>query len=278
MPKLPATQLNAHPPLKAILFDLDDTLLVEVASADAAFLATCTLAQEKYGVDPEVFHERLRKEARTLWYASPERDIIERISISHWEALWARFEGDDAAMTRLRHWAKPYRQRAWELGLQAVGVEDSEFATHLALEFRRQRETRHVLFDGVIPLLEQFKGRKKLGLITNGLSCLQREKIAGSGLAEYFDTIVVAGDVGQAKPHPLAFESALDTLQVSPAEACMVGNSVTGDIAGAQALGIRAILIDRGDIHAPDDSIEPDGVIGHLEQLPILLASWQDAP
>lgn len=277
MATLPARKLNRHNPLKAILFDLDDTLLVEVASADAAFLATCTLAKTKYGVDPEVFHRLLRQEARTLWYASPEREIIERISISHWEALWARFEGDDAPMTRLRQWAVPYRQKAWELGLQAVDVEDSEFAAQLSVEFRGQREKRHVLFEGVIPLLEQLKGRMKLGLITNGLSCLQREKIAGSGLAEYFETIVVAGDVGQAKPHPRVFQTALDKLRVAPSETCMVGNSVKGDIGGAQALGIRAILVDRGDIHAPDDSIEPDAVIGHLEQLPHVLASWQDA-
>ncbi len=263
--------------LKAVLFDLDDTLLVEMASADAAFMATCALAKERYGVDPEVLHRHLRREARTLWYASPERETIERISISHWEGLWARFEGEEATMVRLRAWAEPYRQSAWERGLGAVGVEDPEFAARLSGEFRRQRETRHILFEGVSCLLEQLKGRVKLGLITNGLSCLQREKIAGSGLADYFDTIVIAGDVGLAKPHSRVFQTALDALQVAPQEACMVGNSVKGDIGGAQALGIRAILIDRGDIHAPDDSIEPDGVIGHLNQLPRALESCRDA-
>ena len=257
--------------LKAVLFDLDDTLLVEVASADAAFLATCALAEEKHGIDPEVLHRHLRREARALWYASPEREIIERISISHWEGLWARYEGEDAAMARLRHWAKTYRQVAWQHALQAVGVEDPDFAGRLSGEFRRQRETRHVLFDDSAPLLEQLKGRVKLGLITNGLSCLQREKISGSGLARYFDAIVIAGDVGLAKPHPRIFHTILDALQVAPEETCMVGNSVKGDIGGAQSVGLRAILIDRGDIHGPDDSIKPDGVISHLGQLPYAL-------
>lgn len=267
----PVKNPNDQCHLKAVLFDLDDTLLVEVASADAAFLATCALVKEKHGVDPEVLHRHLRREARALWYASPEREIIERISISHWEGLWARFEGEDAALGRLRHWAEAYRQASWQRALQALGIEDSDFAERLSREFRRQRERRHVLFDDSVPLLELLKGRVKLGLITNGLSCLQREKIAGSGLARYFDAIVIAGDVGQAKPHPRIFHHLLDTLQIGPAEACMVGNSVKGDIGGAQSLGMRAILIDRGDIHGPDDSIEPDGVISRLGQLPEVL-------
>ena len=262
---------NDHVPLNAILFDLDDTLLVEMASADAAFLATCALAEEKHGVDPEVLHRHLRREARALWVASPEREIIERISISHWEGLWARYEGEDAAMARLRHWAETYRQASWQRALQAVGIEDSDFADRLSREFRRQRETRHVLFDDSVPLLEQLRGRVKLGLITNGLSCLQREKISGSGLARYFDAIVIAGDVGRAKPHPRIFHRLLDALQIGPQEACMVGNSVKGDIGGAQSVGLRAILIDRGNIHGPDDTIEPDGVIDDLGQLPGLL-------
>ena len=57
----------------------------------------------------------------------------------------------------------------------------------------------------------------------------------------------------------------------------MVGNSVKGDIGGAQSVGLRAVLIDRGDIHGPDDTVEPDGVIDHLGQLPGLLGLW-DTP
>ena len=52
--------------LKAILFDLDDTLVVEVASAEAAFLATCALAQERYGVDAEALCQTVRGQAREL--------------------------------------------------------------------------------------------------------------------------------------------------------------------------------------------------------------------
>jgi len=253
--------------ISAIIFDLDDTLLVEVASAEAAFLATCELVRDKYRLDPAQFHTTLRREAKTLWYASPERPIIERISVSHWEALWARFEGDDPAITRLRNWAVYYRQTSWERALAAYDIADAPLASQLSLEFRKQREKRHVLFDDTLPILEALHGRVKLGLITNGLSCLQHEKIRGSGLAPFFDAMVVAGDIGIAKPDPRVFHSLLEQLNVTPDQAIMVGNSITGDIGGAQGVGMKAILIHRGEIHGPDDTIQPDLIITELTRL-----------
>ncbi|MCP4456122.1 MAG: HAD family hydrolase [Planctomycetes bacterium] len=250
--------------INAMIFDLDDTLLVEVASAEAAFLATCELARHKYGLDPAVLHTTLRREAKALWYASPERPIIERISVSHWEGLWARFEGDAPDITRLRQWAVYYRQSSWKRALAAFDIEDAPFATELSLEFRRQRETRHVLFDDTLPILEALHGRVKLGLVTNGLSCLQHEKIAGSGLSHFFDAMLVAGDIGVAKPAPIVFHTLLGQLDVTPDETLMVGNSVTSDIGGAQGVGMKAVLIHRGEIHGADDRIQPDVVIENL--------------
>jgi putative hydrolase of the HAD superfamily len=259
--------------INAIIFDLDDTLLVEVASAEAAFLAACELAHHKYGLDPTTLHTTLRREAKALWYASPERAIIERISVSHWEGLWARFEGDAPDMTRLREWAVTYRQTSWERALAVYDIEDAPLATELSLEFRRQRETRHVLFDDTLPILEALAGRVKLGLVTNGLSCLQHEKIAGSGLSHFFDAMVVAGDLGIAKPAPIVFHTLLDRLHTTPEETLMVGNSVTSDIGGAQGVGMKGVLIHRGEIHGANDSITPDWVIEDLMSVKDYLSS-----
>jgi putative hydrolase of the HAD superfamily len=49
------------------------------------------------------------------------------------------------------------------------------------------------------------------------------------------------------KPHPTIFEAALDRLDVHAGEAVMVGDSLEEDVEGARALGMRAILVDRGD-------------------------------
>jgi FMN phosphatase YigB (HAD superfamily) len=50
---------------------------------------------------------------------------------------------------------------------------------------------------------------------------------------------------GHVKPHRSIFEAALAALGASPADAAMVGDSYADDIAGARALGMRAILLDR---------------------------------
>lgn len=264
--------------VKTIIFDLDDTLLMEVPTADAAFLDTCELVRQEYGIDPEIFHRTLRQIAKALWHASPERELIERISISHWEGLWAKFEGNDADMTRLRQWASVYRQASWQRALNAFDINNPEFADRLSLEFRRQRETRHILFNDTGPVLNRLQGCFKLGLITNGLSCLQREKIEGSGLAPYFDAIVIAGDVGVSKPDARVFQALLHQLHVEPEHAIMVGNSVKGDIAGAQAVGMKAVLIHRGKVHGADDNIKPDYIIHHLDQLLDIIQSHQESP
>ncbi len=43
--------------IRGILFDLDDTLVIEGASVDAAFLVTCVHAYKKYGMDPKALHQ-----------------------------------------------------------------------------------------------------------------------------------------------------------------------------------------------------------------------------
>ena len=54
-----------------VLFDLDDTLVAEESSAEAAFLATCEHARERYGVDPHALHRAVREWAREAWFAAP---------------------------------------------------------------------------------------------------------------------------------------------------------------------------------------------------------------
>jgi putative hydrolase of the HAD superfamily len=65
------------------------------------------------------------------------------------------------------------------------------------------------------------------------------------GLAACFDTVVISGEVGYDKPDPRIFHLALDALGCTPHEALFVGDTLEADILGAQAVGCRAVLIDR---------------------------------
>lgn len=233
-------------PIDTLVFDLDDTLVVEKGSAAAAFLATCQLAAEWCGLDPATLHVTVRETCRELWHHhSPARSYAVKVGISSWEALWSRFEGEHADLALLRDWAPSYRRDSWLNALRLHGVDNGDLATELANAFCTHRRTRHVVYDDVRPALEQLRRRHRLALLTNGASDLQREKLAGAGLGPCFDEILVAGDIGFAKPDPRIFQELLARLRVKPGASVMLGDSQSKDIQGASAVGMGTIWVNR---------------------------------
>jgi len=248
------------PPCKALVFDLDDTLVVEKASAAAALLTTAEMAARRYDLDPAALRDSVRETCCELWYHHcPARAYVVEIGISSWEALWSRFEGDNEHLATLRAWAADYRRDAWHHALQAHGVNDIDLARELAEAFPTCRRKHHVVYDDVRPALERLQKTYRLALLTNGASDLQREKIAGAGIGSYFEEILVAGDIGVAKPHRRLFETMLARLDVAPAQAVMLGDSQSKDIQGAQAVGMKAIWVNR------DNAPRREGVTPDLE-------------
>ena len=80
--------------IKAVFFDLDDTLLWDQKSVKEAFVATCEVAKEKYGVDVEEFEEAVRKEARELYATYETFEFTQMIGINPFEGLWGNFLDD----------------------------------------------------------------------------------------------------------------------------------------------------------------------------------------
>jgi putative hydrolase of the HAD superfamily len=101
------------------------------------------------------------------------------------------------------------------------------------------------LYEDVLPVLDELRRYGlKLGLVSN----------TGRDLDAFVahHKLVVEAALGsrahgKTKPHPTIFRAVLDRLQVEPADAAMVGDSIEDDIEGARALGMRAILLDRRD-------------------------------
>jgi putative hydrolase of the HAD superfamily len=234
----------------ALLFDLDDTLVLEEPAAVAAFAATAACVP---GVDAARLAVAARSHARTLWHAAPTHPYCRAIGISSWEGLWCRFEGDDEPLAALRAWAPTYRREAWALALADQGIDDPALATELGERFATERRARHQTFEDVPAALDALAGRP-LALVTNGASCLQREKLAASGLASRFDAVVVSGDLGIGKPDASVFRHALSLLGAS--HGVMVGDSVARDIDGALAAGLDAVWVNRFGQPGPC----PDGV------------------
>ncbi len=239
--------------IDALVFDLDDTLVVEKESAAAAFLHACQLAAERCGLDPAALHSAVKETCSNLWHhQSPARAYAVEVGISSWEALWSRFEGEREDLALLRNWAPSYRRDSWRNALRLHGVDDVDLAAELANAFIAHRRAHHVVYDDVRPALERLCGRYRMALLTNGASDLQREKIAGAGLAPYFHEILVAADIGIAKPDPRTFRALLTRLGIEPQAAVMLGDSQSRDIQGAAAIGMRTVWVNRAGVPRRD--------------------------
>lgn len=110
-----------------------------------------------------------------------------------------------------------------------------------------ERHENFDLYDDALPLLAKLRARGlKLGLVSNTARDLE-EFVVHHGID--VDAVLGSRSHGKTKPHRSIFEAALAQLGVGPAEAVMVGDSLEDDIEGAQALGMRAVLLDRDDRH-----------------------------
>jgi putative hydrolase of the HAD superfamily len=241
---------------RALLFDLDDTLVVEEPAAAASFAATARLAGTRHRVNAGRLATTARERARELWYATPVHPYCMRVGISSWEGLWCRFEGEDPDVHWLREWSPRYRREVWSLALADQGVKDPVLAEELGERYGTERRARHDRFADVPACLDELRDSYTLGLITNGVSCLQREKLATAGLSEYFDVVVVSAEFGVGKPDPSIFEHALSLLGSDPEHTVMIGDSLTRDIDGAIAAGLDGVWVNRSGQPRPADRLD----------------------
>lgn len=255
---------------EVLIFDLDDTLVVEEPAAAAAFEATARVAEEHHRLDRQALARTARSRARELWYATPAHPYCARIGISSWEGLWCRFEGADPNVRWLRDWSASYRCDAWRLALEDQGIEDLPLARELGERFGAERRERHEPYPEVLDSLRALRDTHRFALITNGLCCLQREKLAASGLEEFFDAVIISAEVGVGKPDPRVFEHALSQVGSDAEHAVMIGDNLTRDVDGALAAGLHGVWVNRRRIKRPPD--RPDLVeVTTLSELPSAL-------
>ena len=89
--------------------------------------------------------------------------------------------------------------------------------------------------DGAYDFLREAAARVPVVMITNGISAVQRSRFARSRLTPFFREIVVSEEIGAAKPDPRFIETALARVNADPARALILGDSLTSDIAAANA-------------------------------------------
>ncbi len=211
-----------------ILFDLDHTLSyypMSTADAVAAAFGRLQLPPDSFGSLDDL--------------------------ASRYDTLWVELERGAVSVDGLR--LAVWRSILAERAVTAIGL-----AERIAAEYGAVRRASGVfLFDGVRELLTDLRAAGLgLGLLTNGLSEAQWDKIHSLRLDTSFDAIAVAGDVGIYKPDPQAFARLLDRLGARPSRTLFVGDSYDMDILGAHAVGMATAWI-RPDGLTPPGNVAP---------------------
>ncbi|HEY5792402.1 MAG TPA: HAD family hydrolase [Chthoniobacterales bacterium] len=258
--------------LKAILFDLDDTLVVDEAVSKQTFAAIGQLAA-RHGAEGDRLQRVAQSTARKLWGEGSCHAYCRSIGISAFECLWGKFEGATPELTALREWSHAFRVEAFDRALREQLIDNPVLAQELAAAWSSTRRKNQRLMPDAVETLARLSAYR-IGLLTNGAPDLQREKLAASGLGSFFQAVAVSGEHGIGKPKPEIFQRLLAELGVEAGEAVMVGNSLERDIAGANAAGITSIWLK---VAGSEEHFEttPRFTLHGLAELPKILAGLE---
>jgi putative hydrolase of the HAD superfamily len=154
--------------------------------------------------------------------------------------------------------------------LRAHGIAEPERCQRAIDHYVSDRYRGLQLFDDAVETVSVISQRAHVGMITNGPSRIQRDKITRLAIESLFEFILVSEEEGVWKPDPAIFRRALELCGIDAGDAVFVGDSPEHDIAGARAAGIRSIWINRRGRNWPGGP-EPDHVITRLSELTELL-------
>lgn len=253
-------------PIRAILMDLDNTLLLEDEATERALRQTSELAGQRAGADPAAIFEAARERAAALFESSPVFAYADAMGIWWGEVLWGEFAGAAAGLAELRAFVPRFRREVWTRALSAAGVSDDALVDELGSAYASFRRALRPVDPEAEAVLDDIGRDHRLALVTNGAPDVQREKLAHTTLAEHFAAIVISAEVGAGKPDPRIFRAALEALDVASADAVMVGDSLERDVAGARRAGLRSVWLDRADIGVAGP-VAPDARIRTLGEL-----------
>jgi putative hydrolase of the HAD superfamily len=199
--------------LRAVLLDVDFTL---VRPGPELGPAGYVRAGERHGLTLDASRY---EEARIAALA----DVQRHPELDHDEEIWFAFTE--------------------RIVLGMGGRSPASYACAVEITRGWERHENFELYEDTLPVLAELRrAGLRLGLVSNSARDMR-------SFARHFDLEVDAGlssfHHGKTKPHASIFRAVLDLLEVGPAEAAMVGDTVEDDMEGALALGMRAILVDR---------------------------------
>lgn len=239
MPELP----------RAILFDLDDTIIRAYARPDEAWERLLRRFEGPLGVsgDPEGL-QRLKTamlaNGRSFW-SDRSRAAIWRLDIGGARRLVARQT------------------------LAATVRADDALADRIADAFTLMRREEYRLYPDSHATLDRLRqAGVALALITNGHAETQRAKVVRFELEKRFDHIQIEGEFGKGKPEEEVYHHALGRLGVAPRDTWMVGDNLEWEVEVPQRLGMTGIWFDPFEDGLPAGAtVVPDRIVPRLSAL-----------
>lgn len=197
--------------IKAVIFDLDNTLLDFISMKESA-VSSAVNAMIEAGLDLD------------------EKSSYERIITLYQETGWEN-------------------QQIFDIFLkEKTGEVDNKYLAAAIVSYRRAREATLRLYPDVQRTLNVLaKMGLKLAVVSDAPSREAWMRIYYLNLHHVFDLVLTFDDVGERKPSPKGFEMALEKLGIKTDEALMIGDWPERDVAGASKLGIKTIYAKYGD-------------------------------
>ena len=196
---------------KAVIFDLDDTLISEVAYAESGYRTVAVVINNKYGLDKD--------------------------TVQIFEELLDLFNAD--------------HKNVFNRFLKDNGLSDDRDSVMELVEAYREHFPEIDYYDDVRPALEGLKNKKIItGILSDGYSVTQRQKVRALGAENDFDIIILTDELGRDawKPSPRGFQMIEDRFNLSPDEILYVGDNPKKDFYLSRSAGIKTarIIRDKG--------------------------------
>ena len=223
------SEAASQPGVRAVLFDLDDTLFDHQASSRAGLAAVREsfpmLASEPF----DAFEQRYRI-------------LLEEV---HLLVLSGELAPAEARVRRFTRF------------LSETFVPSPDDVQRAAAAYFAGFHASRRPVAGAVALLRHLRAHVKIGVVTNNVLAEQVEKLRHLELDALVDVLVTSEEVGIAKPHPAIYHAVLERLACTPNQVVMVGDNWQNDIVGASRVGIRSIWLNRYADPHPDVTLAP---------------------
>nr|WP_152913497.1 HAD family hydrolase [Vibrio parahaemolyticus] len=241
--------MKGAPVLKAIFFDMDETLCGTSQADKTAGQKFAAWIQQTYPQvsDPQAFLQR------------------------YLQGVYKKLNAEFPQLVALLPDENAFRCGLIQTILAENGIHiDAEQAQQAQHYFDSARMGAFTFFPGIKEMLTDLRKHYKLVVITNGPIFSQHPKLKATQMNEWVDHIIVGGEEPEEKPAASIFQKALNLVDVKPEEALHIGDSLAADIAGANNMGILSVWVNATGASNPTE-ITPNFEIRETVELKEIL-------